>query len=227
MRKSKIVRSYNLTDAVLKQKADEMIHLLERDFVEFAERGYDAAAKTQFVGKRDAVDVFPPDEILEAQKIIATEKKEAARNALEKTMRTILNMATNYFGSQSAQYRAFGPSDLTRQRESDLARVYKIMVTAATKNLVEMAEEGLSQILIDRLIVQGDTFDKDIDDVAEAIINRDIATEKRIEALNALYRLLAKYTGIGKDIFFETNEAKYNDYVIYDTPNGKSEEDIV
>ncbi|KIA88571.1 hypothetical protein [Kaistella jeonii] len=224
MRKPKLVRNNNLTDAVLKQKADELINLLDRDFVNFAERGYDAAAKTQFVEKRDAVDVFLSDEILEAEKMIATEKKEAARSALEKTMRTILNMAANYFGSQSAQYRAFGPSDLTRQRESDLARNYKIMVVATTRNLAEMVEEGLSQTLIDRLILQGETFDKGIDEVTEAIINRDISTEKRIEALNALYRLVAKYAGIGKDIFYDTNEAKYNDYVIYDTPSETPEE---
>lgn len=227
MRKPKLRRNNNLTDAVLKQKADEMINLLERDLVEFAERGYNAAAKSLFVQKRDAVNSFLPDEILKAEKILATEKKEAARNALEKTMRTILNMAANYFGSQSAKYRAFGPSDLTRQREFDLARNYKIMVATATQNLAEMAEEGLTQTLLDRLQLQGEIFNSAIDDVAEAIINRDLATEKRIKALNALYRLITKYAGIGKDIFYETNEAKYNDYVIYDTPSGKSEEEIV
>lgn len=227
MKNPKLKRNNNLTDAVLKQKADEMINLLDRDFVEFSERGYNAAVKSLFVEKRDVVSSFLPDEILEADKILATEKKEAARNVLEKTMRTILNMAANYFGAQSAKYRAFGPSDLTRQREFDLARNYKIMVSIATLYLAQLAEEGLTQTLIDRLQLQGETFNSAIDDVAEAIINRDLATEKRIEALNALYRLVAKYAGIGKDIFYETNEAKYNDYVIYDTPSGKSEKEIV
>ena len=227
MRKPKLIRNFNLTDAALKQKADEMINLLDRDFVEFAERGYNAAAKSQFIEKRDAITSFLPDEILEAEKILATEKKEATRSALEKTMRTILNMAANYFGSQSAKYRAFGSRNLTRQREFDLARNYKIMVFKATQNLAEMTEEGLTQTLIDRLQLQGETFNQALDEVVQAIINRDIATEKRIEALNALYRLVAKYAGIGKDIFYETNEAKYNDYVIYDTQSGKSEEEIV
>ena len=56
---------------------------------------------------------------------------------------------------------------------------------------------------------------------------RDITTEKRIKALNALYKMVAKYTGIGKDIFYETNEAKYNDYVIYDSPGEITPEIIV
>ncbi len=57
-----------------------------------------------------------------------------------------------------------------------------------------------------------------IDAQAKGISDRDVATEDRIEVLNTLYRILIKYAGIGQDIFYETDEAKYNDYVIYDTP---------
>jgi hypothetical protein len=135
-------------------------------------------------------------------------------------MRTIFNMASNHFGASSAQYRAFGPSDLTRQPDAELARTYKIMVTAATENLAEMSAEGLSQTMIDTLATQGSTYDETIDAMAKGISDRDIATESRVEALNDLYALLSKYAGIGQDIFYETNEAKYNDYVIYDTPSG-------
>lgn len=227
MRKLKLIRNYTLSDAVLKQKADEMINLLDRDYDAFAERGYNAAAKDNFVEKRDFAASFSSDEILEAQKMILTERKDAARTALEKTMRTIFNMASDHFGGQSAQFRAFGSTDLTRQREAELARMYKTMVAAATKNLGEMAEEGLSQNLIDRLQLQGETYDTLIDEVAEAIYQRNISTEQRVDALNALYRLVAKYAGIGKDIFYETNEAKYNDYVIYDSAGGTQEETIL
>ena len=220
MKKATVIRNFHLTDAVLKQKADEFINLLDRDQVEFTERGYDAAAKTNFINKRDMVDSFPSDETLEARKMVLTANKDAARSALEKTMRTIFNMASNHFGASSAQYRAFGPSDLTRQPDAELARTYKIMVNAATENLSEMSAQGLAQRTIDTLTTQGSTFDETIDTLAEGISDRDIATESRVEALNNLYALLSKYAGIGQDIFYETNEAKYNDYVIYDTPSG-------
>ena len=60
--------------------------------------------------------------------------------------------------------------------------------------------------------------------VARGVSDRDIATESRVETLNNLYSLLVKYTGIGQDIFYKVNEAKYNDYVLYDTPSGLPED---
>ena len=218
------IRLYKLTDAVLKQKADEFVTLLDRDQVEFAERGYDAAAKTAFTEAVEVINTISSDETLEAEKMMLTEKKLAARSTLEKSMRTIFNMAANKYGNQSAQYRAFGPADISAQPEAELARTYKILVTAANKNLAEMATEGLTQEKISELTNQGVLYDVAIDEVAEGISNRDIATENRVEALNRLYKLVIKYAGIGQDIFYEINEAKYNDYVIYDTPSGMPEE---
>ena len=224
MKKEMVTRNFNLTDAVLKQKADEFIDLLDRDTAEFSQRGYNAAAKTVFENARDAVNDFPSDETLEAQKTGLTAAKDAARSSLEKSMRTIFNMASNRFGAQSAQYRAFGEPDITRKPDAELARTYKIMVSAANQYLGDLASEGLTQPMIDNVTAQGIALDGAIDAVASGITDRDIATESRIESLNALYNLITKYAGIGQDIFYETNEAKYNDYVIYDTPSGMPEE---
>ncbi len=78
--------------------------------------------------------------------------------------------------------------------------------------------------MIDIITAQGIALDNSIDVLAKGISDRDIATESRIETLNALYRLVTRYAGIGQDIFYEINEAKYNDYVLYDTPSGMPEE---
>lgn len=45
MKKDQVKRDFNLADAVLKQKADELIALIDRDIVEFTDRGYNAAKK--------------------------------------------------------------------------------------------------------------------------------------------------------------------------------------
>ena len=224
MKKEMVTRNFNLTDAVLKQKADEFIGLLDRDMAEFSQRGYNAAAKTIFEDARDAVNDFPSDETLEAQKIGLTAAKDAARSALEKSMRTVFNMALNKFGAKSAKYRAFGEPDISRKPDAELVRVHKNMVTAANENLAVLATEGLTQPMIDTISTQGVALDTAIDAVAKGITDRDIMTEDRIETLNNLYAIVTKYAGIGQDIFYETNEAKYNDYVIYDTPSGEPEE---
>ena len=101
------------------------------------------------------------------------------------------------------------------------------MAIAATEKLAHLQSEGLTQGKIDTLIAQGIILDDNIDAVAKGISDRDLATESRIETLNTLYALLMKYASIGQDIFYELNEAKYNDYVIYDTPSGLPEDDVL
>ena len=130
MKKNPVTREYIFPDAILKQKADEFINLLDRDIAEFTDRGYSPTKKTEFISARDAVDSFPSDEQLEAIKMELTAQKDAARNALAKTMRTILNMAQNVFGLAAAKYKEFGASDLARQSDAELVRNARIMVAS-------------------------------------------------------------------------------------------------
>ncbi|WP_263603716.1 hypothetical protein [Chryseobacterium sp. PET-29] len=97
------------------------------------------------------------------------------------------------------------------------------MTATAQKYLTELSDEGLTSDKINTLIAQREALDLAIDAQAQGISDRDVAAEGRIEALNKLYQLLTKYAGTGQDIFYETNEAKYNDYIIYDTPSGLPE----
>ena len=225
MKKPIVTRNYNFADAVLKQKADELLVLLDRDSVEFADRGYDRDVKDAFVNAIRIVSDQTSDETLEASKMILTENKNANRSVLEKSMRTIFNMAANKFGTKSAQYRAFGNPEISRQSDAEIVRTCKVMVTAARANLPALESEGLTEEKIEKLNDQGVTLDNSIDVAKKGVSDRDIATEKRVEELNALYALVIKYAGIGQDIFYEENEAKYNDYVIYDTPSGLPPED--
>jgi len=41
---------------------------------------------------------------------------------------------------------------------------------------------------------------------------------------NALFDTMTKYCSYGQRKFFALNEAKYNDYIIYNTPSGLNED---
>lgn len=220
MKKDQVQRDFVIADSVLKQKADELIALINRDLAEFTDRGYNAAKKTEFEEARNAVENFPSDEQFESVKMNLTAEKDAARNALEKTMRSIFNMAENVFGQMGARYREFGNAAISQQGDAELVRVAKTMAVTATKYLTELADEGLTEAKITTLTSQREALDIAIDAQAKGVSDRDLATEDRIEALNRLYRLVTKYAGIGQDVFYETDEAKYNDYIIYNTPDG-------
>lgn len=223
MKKEQVVRDYRLADSVLIQKADEFIELMDRDMAEFADRGYNATKKSELVDARNTVDSFPNDEQLESIKMNLTQEKDAARNALEKSMRSVFNMAENVFGLKSAKYKEFGNAAISQQSDAEIVRVAKIMISTANKYLGELSGEGLTTEKIATLTTQRDALDLALDAQAKGISDRDLNTEGRIEASNILYRLLTKYAGIGQDIFYETNEAKHNDYIIYNTPDGLPE----
>ncbi|MCU7615893.1 hypothetical protein NZ698_01675 [Chryseobacterium sp. PBS4-4] len=224
MKKEQVTRDFKLADSVLKQKADELIALIDRDITEFTDRGYNADKKTELTTARTTVDNFPSDEQLESIKMDLTEQKDAARKALEKSMRSIFKMAENVFGLYSAKYKEFGNAGISQLNDAEVVRIAKMMSVTAEKYLSQLADEGLTTEKINTLMTQRETLDVAIDAQAKGISDRDLATESRVEALNKLYQLLTKYAGTGQDIFYETNEAKYNDYIIYDTPSGLPED---
>jgi len=223
MKKEQVVRTFKLADSVLKQKADELIALIDRDITEFTDRGYNADKKTELTTALNAVDNFPSDEQLESIKMDLTEQKDAARKALEKSMRSIFKMAENVFGLYSAKYKEFGNAGISQLSDAEVVRIAKMMSVTAEKYLPQLADEGLTSDKITTLITQREALDVAIDAQAQGVSDRDVAAENRVEALNKLYQLLNKYAGTGQDIFYETNEAKYNDYIIYDTPSGLPE----
>jgi len=223
MKKKSVVRKYRFSDAHLKQFADKVLFLLDRDITEFNDRGFSPAKRSDFVLCIDVFENTPSDEQVEGMKITATEDKDNARLAVEKSMRTIFLMAKNVFKEGSGKYKEFGNTDLSRQIDEELVRNAKMTETTANKYLVDLTDEGLTAAKLSLFKTAIITLDTAIDLQFKAISERDTATESRIEAGNTLYDWITKYAEIGKDIWYETNEAKYNDYVIYNTSSGAAE----
>ena len=227
MKKKEVKAKFSFSYAHLKQVADNTLQLLDRDIAEHTLRGFTVAKRLAFVKLINIFDAIPDDEQMVGIRESATKAKDDARAKLEKQMRTIFLMAKNVFSGDSGKYKEFGSADLTAQTDEEIVRTAKIMVSTATKYLTQLDDEGLTTAMITTLSNTKKELDDAIDTKIKAISSRDVTTENRIEAANNLYEMIVKYSDIGKDIFVEINEAKYNDYVIYDTPTGTKEEIIV
>jgi len=224
MSKKEIVKvKFNFTFAKLKQLADGMLILIDRDITEFNDRGFTVDKRTQFVDAIDKFANFPTDEQMDGIKITATAEKNVIRNAVEKRMRTFLLAAKIVFGEDTGAYREFGNPDLTHQTDAELVRNANMMVDTATKYLSELSTEGITAAKVALLDSEKTTFDNAIDFQQNAINNRDNSTEQRANYANSLYDLLVKYSEIGKDIWYDVSESKYNDYIIYNTPTGEND----
>jgi hypothetical protein len=75
----------------------------------------------------------------------------------------------------------------------------------------------MTQVMIDNLRAEAQVMEDKYHAIALKEGERDDATEERINLANALYNNLAKYCQIGKSIWDDISEAKYNDYVINPT----------
>jgi len=222
-KKKEVIRKYNFSDGYLKQISDNTLILLDRDVVAFNDMGFTSTKRSDYVQTLKNFADYPSDEQLEGIKINTTEVKTVTRSELERIMRTIGLIAKIVFKEGTGKYKEFGNTDLTRQTDEELIRNAKIMSVSATKYLTDLASDGLTSLKIQTLDITKQTFDDAIDAQRKAISERDTATEARIELGNVLYELVAKYSEIGKNIWYDNNEAKYNDYIIYNTSTGQPE----
>jgi hypothetical protein len=222
-KKEMIEKVFRVTYGFLKQLADSTLLLIDRDRNEFNDRGFTDNKHQELSNAIHEFSNFPTDEHLNGVKISATMVKDTNRNALEKQMRTVLLAARTVFGDNSGKYREFGNADLVHETESELVRNANMMIPTTIKYLNELSTEGINLDKVNNLTVAKDNFDNALDVLQHAIYNRDNATEQRAILANKVYELIIKYSNTGKDIWAEVSEAKYNDYVVYDTPSGQAE----
>ena len=222
MKKQQVERAYNFSDAVLIQKCDNVNHSITRDQTEFTDRGFLVADNTAFATLRDDFDAMPSDVELEGIVSDITEQKDAAAEALRVAVREFRTAAQNKWGDDKAKYRTYGFDDMSNMPDADLVRLGKRVSRIASIQQPDLAP-GINAAKIAALDVLNKALDDLIDLKEDGTNQRDIFTEDRIEAGNALYAVLVKVCNTGKNIWEATDEAKYNDYVIYNTPSGGPE----
>lgn len=104
-----------------------------------------------------------------------------------------------------------------------LVRNGKDMTDAAKKYLIDLAANGLTTAKITALENLSTTFDASIDLQRKSITDRNSVTEMRRIAANKLHLILMDHSIRGKAIFADVSQAKYNDYIIYNTTSGTDE----
>lgn len=218
-KKKEVVRRYGMSDANLKQLADKILLFIDEDIADFEGYGFTPTRRSEFGGAIQTFDDFPPDERLEGQQMTTTQNKDRQRELLESKMKAIVLKAQNKFGSENGRMREFGSLYYSRMTDEELVRAAKLVAAAASDFLQDLLSEGLDAAQIQDIKQTIRDFDEALDLQAKAIAKRDSQTELRIEAGNSLYELVVKYAAIGKTVWEGRSEARYNDYVIYDTPS--------
>lgn len=222
-KKKEVVRDYTFSDADLAQLGDKSVELITRDLVELDTYGINNDDKNWIADTTEEFKNFPTDVELEGEVSEKTEVKDEAADVVKVDVRSIMVRVSNAFGVKSAKYRKFGSKGMDELDDNDLHRLGNRVVRVATGYLAELEEEGLTQGIIDALNDKNVVFDDTIDAKDEAVRARDISTEDRIELGNSLYNKIVKVFNAGKNYWVNKDEAKYNDYVLYESGSSGEE----
>ena len=203
------------------------VSFMQRDKVEFAKEGVTQAQLDAIGPMLKEYNDLPTDDELLGDEVIATQAKNKIKEQLHTKIEDVLNKVANKYGAESGYYRKFGIHSLSKLDGGKLLIGARRVLRVGKSMLTDLAEKGLTQAMLTDLETVTEEFDVALANQEDTASDRGIATDNRIEKANAIYTLVVKYCDVGKRIWVSTNEAKYNDYVIYDTPSGKPEEPVV
>jgi hypothetical protein len=211
-----LVRAYRYSDAYLLRIAAQIIFSLERDINDFNTFGGITIDVIQNI--RNLYLTFAgisTNEYYEGLKAIKTEEKNNVREKLNTKIRETMTLVALRFGKSSANYRHFGIGSIANLSDEQVQRSCSNIARCVALYHNDLMEVGVSQSTIDALNSLRNELIAALDAQSFAIHDRDIATEKRIQAGNKLYHELIRYMNVGKVFWKTRNEAKYNDYIMY------------
>ena len=194
----------------------DLISFANRDVAEFTKMGIEPPFLDEL--KSDIVELqnAPDDVEVLGEQTPFTEEKDALAEEIKDSIRTIMQRAENKWGTGSARYRQFGTSGLSELNDNDLEACAKRVLRVAERNLADLAGLTTNDLTtLQRLTIN---FHSARESQHDAKANRDIKTEDRQITANDIYDRQVIIANTGKRIWENKSEAKYNDYVIYDTP---------
>jgi hypothetical protein len=221
MSKPMETRLYPMADAGLKQVADNLKNSITRDATEFATRNVGEPQITAYAALIDSFDNTTTDVELQGMVSMAVAEKDAVAESIKKAIRPIRNMAEVAYGTKG-KYKVFGFEDMARLSDDDLYRMARRVVRVGTTVQADLTLQGLGPTQLSDLATLAVNLDAAIDKVGAATEQRDMETQNRVMKGNQLYKETMRLASIGQSLFADTDEARYNDYIMIDnsTPGG-------
>jgi len=215
-----IKRGYSFSDGTLAELADELVAYAVRDNAQMIGFGYDAAKLALINAKITAFKEFANDDYFTGLMMEATATKNEAIKSMSIAGQEIVQRGVIKFGKNSPQERALAFTGYAGKTDSEKISACRTTHKFATEKLDDLAGQGLTTAILDAFKDKITAADTALTDKRMAVSERDTAVHDRIKLGNDLYRDLVPLADTGKTIWENTDESKYNDYVIYDSqPN--------
>lgn len=208
-----INRAYIFSDADLKQKADALTITIKRDRAKFATRNIDKKSLANFQQMIDVFDCASTDEALLALCKKATEEKDRAANTLRRLLRSICNMADLAFEGKG-HFHSFGFEEMLEMGDNDLCVLAKRVYRLSHQLMEHLKPQGLLESHLEALNSLETALAAKVEAYNKSVENHDIEIQDRIVKGNAVYAEMMRLVSVGKGLFEEEDEARYNDYAM-------------
>lgn len=219
MKKQSTNRKYNFPDADLYLQAMERIRYAHRDITYFEQYGYGIERLKKFKSLCDKFRALPDDDELVGDQMIVTEKKYKAAEKLKTAIRSIMTRVAMKYSNRSGRYRKFGTAKLGDMTDAQLIFCGRRVIRVARAQIDFLAEVGMNENAISRVVNAVQEFERAVNIQQDKVADRDISVEVRTEIGNKIYDEFVVLCNIGKDIWVETDTAKYENYTIYESNN--------
>jgi hypothetical protein len=224
MKKTEVVRIYKHSDGTLVTKGLEKVAYMLRDKTEFEAYGITPDLVNDLKNSLNAFSERITDVEALGDQTDVTVNKDAKAEEIRTAIRGVMSRVVLLYAVGTPKYKKFGTDDLAHQSNSDLLITAKRVVRVGTQLLPELSSKGVTTSMLEAITTGVDEFADLIVQMKIEIGNRDIEQEDRVEAGNAIYKTLVKYTNTGQSIWETSDVAKFNDYVLYNTVSGEPED---
>ena len=220
MRKTTLRQLFQMGYPALLVLIDNCLYLIDRDAAIYLLFGVGDETKDFLTDNGDLLRAFRTDEEYLGDMSDATATRDITADKVKVAIRDVMLRPRMIFGEHTAKYRSFGTLGMDAMDDKELLHCSERVVRAANQYLDLLEPAGLTQAIVDSLEALSVTYREHINLKNDAVYIRDIATEARLELGNKLYNKIVILYDIGKTYWADKSEAKYNDYVIYNTPTG-------
>ena len=209
-------RLYGMSDWTLINKSRRTAYFVTRDIAQFDEYDVQAAEVAAFLTKVDAFENMPTDDEWRSNILLATAAKNAKVEEVYGAIRGIMVRIEAQFGINSPMYTAITLGELAQIPDTNLNKAVQKLVRKCTANLAAFENTGLTAAKLAELTALGDAAEALVIAKENLVSDRDLARNAREAAGNEIYDTMSDWCKFGQAIWKNTNDAKYDDYIIYD-----------
>ena len=219
MKKQSINRMHNFPDADLYLQCMDRIRFALRDIEQFKNYGVTKEKLKSLQTKCERFKGLPDDDEMVGDQMIVTDKKYEATEKLKAAIRSIMTRVNMKFSNRTGRYRKFGTAKMGDMTDAQLLFCGRRVVRVARQQINFLEDVGVNENVIKKVADATQAFETALNIQQDKVADRDIAVENRIEQGNTIYKEMVQLCDIGKDIWAETDLAKYENYAIYESNN--------